>query len=481
MNRRKLVHLAFVQADLLVLIASLYATSRLTGFLPEQLAIPEVLTLGRLWQVPFVCSFLVAWPLVFRHFNLYRHRHMSFLKFRRYHLLDLVKATSVGTLLLIGTAFLIGINEVPTQFLVTFWLIETIATLLVREVLISSLKEIRLQGRNLRHLLIIGSNARARGIARTIKQQPEQGYALRGFVDDKWEEAAEPGSLQDDIVTDLEGLREYLKDNVVDEVVIALPVATQYEKASCVVKLCEEHGIVVHFYPGIDFLNLGSSRMRFGILNEEPIITLIPPPMYGWQLAIKRTMDLAVAVLLAIILAPVLLGTAIAIKLTSPGPALFIQQRIGLNKRKFRLYKFRTMVSNAEELQKQYENLNETEGPTFKIKEDPRITPIGKFLRRTSLDELPQLFNVILGDMSLVGPRPLPVRDYEGFDQDWHRRRFSVRPGITCTWQVSGRSSITFDRWMELDMDYINHWSLWLDIKILLETVPAVLFQRGAT
>jgi lipopolysaccharide/colanic/teichoic acid biosynthesis glycosyltransferase len=138
------------------------------------------------------------------------------------------------------------------------------------------------------------------------------------------------------------------------------------------------------------------------------------------------------------------------------------------------------MVTNAEELQKTLEHLNEIDGPVFKIKNDPRITPIGKFLRQTSLDELPQLYNVFKGDMSLVGPRPLPLRDCAGFNQDWHRRRFSVRPGVTCLWQISGRSSITFEKWMELDMAYINQWSLWLDLKILAATVPAILKQRGA-
>jgi lipopolysaccharide/colanic/teichoic acid biosynthesis glycosyltransferase len=144
------------------------------------------------------------------------------------------------------------------------------------------------------------------------------------------------------------------------------------------------------------------------------------------------------------------------------------------------MLKFRTMVNNAEGSQKTLEHINEASGPVFKITRDPRVTPLGAFLRRTSLDELMQLFNVLRGDMSLVGPRPLPLRDYEGFDQDWHRRRFSVRPGITCLWQVCGRSSISFDKWMELDMEYINRWSLWLDVKILAQTVPAVLARRGA-
>jgi lipopolysaccharide/colanic/teichoic acid biosynthesis glycosyltransferase len=166
--------------------------------------------------------------------------------------------------------------------------------------------------------------------------------------------------------------------------------------------------------------------------------------------------------------------------LTSAGPVFFVQERVGINKRRFKVLKFRTMVVDAERRQQTLETLNEATGPVFKIRNDPRITPLGKFLRKTSIDELPQLCNVLNGDMSLVGPRPLPVRDYNGFSQDWHRRRFSVRPGITCLWQVNGRSRLPFEKWMELDMEYIDRWSLWLDLKILVKTVPAVLKGSGA-
>jgi lipopolysaccharide/colanic/teichoic acid biosynthesis glycosyltransferase len=170
-----------------------------------------------------------------------------------------------------------------------------------------------------------------------------------------------------------------------------------------------------------------------------------------------------------------------AIKLTSPGPAHFAQERLGKNKHRFRMQKFRTMGVNAESQREALEDLNEAQGPVFKIKNDPRVTAVGRLLRKTSLDELPQLYNVLNGDMSLVGPRPLPVKDYEGFDEDWHRRRFSVRPGMTCLWQVGGRSNVSFDRWMELDMEYIDNWSFGLDLRILAQTIPAVLRGSGAS
>jgi lipopolysaccharide/colanic/teichoic acid biosynthesis glycosyltransferase len=179
-------------------------------------------------------------------------------------------------------------------------------------------------------------------------------------------------------------------------------------------------------------------------------------------------------------LAPLFATVVLLIKLTSPGPIFFLQDRVGYNKRTFRICKFRTMVPNAEKLMANLEKMNEASGPVFKIKDDPRITSVGKFLRRTSIDELPQLINVLKADMSLVGPRPLPIRDYQGFNEDWQRRRFSVKPGITCLWQVNGRSSITFDEWMRLDLQYMDEWSLWLDMKILARTIPAVLKGSGA-
>jgi exopolysaccharide biosynthesis polyprenyl glycosylphosphotransferase len=191
-------------------------------------------------------------------------------------------------------------------------------------------------------------------------------------------------------------------------------------------------------------------------------------------------LDFSLALIALIVISPVMLLAAALIKLTSPGPVFFTQKRIGRNKRKFTIYKFRSMTVDAEAKIRQLEHLNEVTGPVFKIKDDPRITPVGRFLRKTSIDELPQLFNVLKGDMSLVGPRPLPIRDYEGFNEDWHRRRFSVRPGITCLWQVNGRSSVAFEKWMELDMQYIDKWSLWLDLKILARTIPAVLKGFGA-
>ena len=195
---------------------------------------------------------------------------------------------------------------------------------------------------------------------------------------------------------------------------------------------------------------------------------------------IKRVLDYVFSGILLILFAPLFVIVAILVKCTSPGPIFFRQVRVGVNKRQFRIFKFRTMIANAEQLQDDLLSMNDMTGPVFKIKKDPRVTVLGRVLRKTSIDELPQLLNVLNGDMSLVGPRAMSLRDYQLFDQDWQRRRFSVKPGITCLWQVNGRNSLPFDKWMELDMQYIDTWSLWLDFKILALTVPAVLRGTGA-
>jgi len=210
------------------------------------------------------------------------------------------------------------------------------------------------------------------------------------------------------------------------------------------------------------------------------LVTLNVGLSQGWGLAIKRMLDIVISLVSIICLAPLFLITAFLIAITTPGPIFFVQKRVGLNKRPISVYKFRTMVADAEAKIGELEHLNEVSGPVFKIKNDPRVTRLGKYLRKSSIDELPQLLNVLKGDMSLVGPRAMAVRDFAGFDQDWHRRRFSVRPGITCLWQVNGRSSVPFEKWMELDMEYIDKWSLWLDLRILVKTIPAVLKGSGA-
>jgi exopolysaccharide biosynthesis polyprenyl glycosylphosphotransferase len=230
-----------------------------------------------------------------------------------------------------------------------------------------------------------------------------------------------------------------------------------------------------------DFFRPRISRTSVDELGGRPMLVFRSAPELSWQRLAKQVMDYGLALWLAFFLWPAALVIAILIKRGSPGPVLFRQERAGLNGRPFTMYKFRTMVSNAEQLKQELAALNEMEGPVFKLSADPRVTKLGRTLRKYSLDELPQLINVLRGEMSLVGPRPLPVDEVKRFDDVAHRRRLSVRPGLTCLWQVSGRSQVKdFREWVRLDLYYIDHWSLWLDLKILWRTIPVVLSGKGA-
>jgi exopolysaccharide biosynthesis polyprenyl glycosylphosphotransferase len=298
-----------------------------------------------------------------------------------------------------------------------------------------------------------------------------------GFVDDDWaglREFKHPSPL----LGDLKEIPRILSDYVVDEVFICLPIKSYYNKIQEIIGHCEKQGIMVRILTDLFASRLAKSQLD--ILDEIQVITLYSAPYRGSEVVAKRVIDLIFSTALLILFTPFFLVVALLIKWKTLGPVFFFQDRVGFNKRVFKIIKFRTMVENAEELLPSLEHLNEMDGATFKIKDDPRLTKAGRILRKNSIDELPQLFNVLKGDMSLVGPRPLPLRDYRGFDADWQKRRFSVKPGLTCLWQINGRSNTDFSKWMELDMEYIDHWSLWLDFKILLKTSPVVITRIGA-
>jgi exopolysaccharide biosynthesis polyprenyl glycosylphosphotransferase len=361
---------------------------------------------------------------------------------------------------------------------ILFGIMSFAAFLTTRLIARATMQAFRARGRNRRHILIVGTNRRANSFVRELAGHPEWGYSVQGFVDDQWWSKQTADSQQGALVGGLESVPELLRTLPVDEVIIALPLASFYQEIAGIISSCRDHGIVVRFLG--TFFDQDRSKRTTALQGTVGTITLHDESWNAWAFMIKRAADVTISGLLLMALAPLFVLIALLIKLTSRGPVFFRQTRMGYGKRPFEIMKFRTMVPDAERLMSQVEHLNETHGPTFKLKNDPRITPAGRFLRKTSLDEIPQLLNVLVGEMSLVGPRPLPLRDYEGFSQDWHRRRFSVKPGITCLWQIMGRSSIGFDEWMALDMRYIDQWSFWLDIKILCQTIPAVLRGSGA-
>jgi exopolysaccharide biosynthesis polyprenyl glycosylphosphotransferase len=412
---------------------------------------------------------------IFSMCGLYQSRRLST---RLAESTDALKATSLSTVCLALVAVFFSVRMITVPFLITFYAISSLLVVASRFLMQYWLAIVRRHGHNLRYMLILGTNSRAIEFARKIEASPERGYQLLGFVDEDWPRMDEFNATGYKVCCDYAGLAEYLRRNVVDEVAIYLPLRSFYEHSSQVAALCEQHGMVMRF--ASDIFGLKTARSRTEEFEGDHHIAAYTGMRDGWPLLVKRILDLTISSTLLILLAPLFLVVAALIKLTSDGPVFFRQERMGINKRRFVIYKFRTMIPNAEEMMESIEDLNEVSGPVFKIMDDPRITAIGKFLRRTSIDELPQLFNILKADMSLVGPRPLPVRDYQGFNQDWQRRRFTVRPGITCLWQVNGRSSIPFEQWMRLDLQYMDEWSLWLDLKILARTIPAVLRGSGA-
>jgi exopolysaccharide biosynthesis polyprenyl glycosylphosphotransferase len=432
----------------------------------------------RLVDLVIFSVLLGTWQLIFATLGLYGSKRLTS---RKSEAFDAFKATTLCAGVLALASFLLDFKWVTPNFVLTFWACGTGMVVGTRMAVRTWLRRLRMHGRDSRNMLIVGSNPRAIEFAKTVQSKPELGYRILGFADQEWSGI---GAVQEHgwhLVCDLDNLRSFVRRSVVDEIVLTVPMRSFHDLASEVVAMCEQQGIVVRMLS--DLFNLKHRPSKTEDFEGSPVITHYSGIVEGWPTTIKRSIDFMLSLLLLIAVTPVLVLTAILIKLTSPGPVFFVQRRIGLNKRVFHIYKFRTMVADAEKKLRDVEHLNEVSGPVFKIKNDPRLTPVGKFLRKTSIDELPQLFNILNGDMSLVGPRPLQLRDYELLTeagQDWQRCRFSVRPGITCLWQVSGRSSLPFHKWMELDLQYVRNWSLWLDVQILAKTIPAVFRGIGA-
>lgn len=474
--RRQFLVKLFTLSDLAIMAVSFGLAALPESYLGARISFASFLSMRiKLQNAILFLAVLTVWHAVFSAVGLYQSKR---LEARRNELRDVVKATSIGTFALLVTGVLFRIQMMTPLFLVSLWCASTSITVASRLLLRPLLSWIRIRGRNLRRILIVGTNQRAIRFARSIESKPELGYELVGFVDEEWPGCEQFQASGYTIVADCNHFRQLLRDHVVDEVMLALPMKSRYLQALSIATQSREQGIIVHFLA--DIFELGEPHPTASNIDPDAAMTVGAHPSEGWPNVVKGMLDFVISAAALILLAPLFLITAILIRWDTSGPIFFVQERVGLNKRRFRMYKFRTMIAGGERMQTQLELRNEADGPVFKIKCDPRVTRVGRYLRKFSIDELPQLINVLRGDMSLVGPRPLPVRDYQGFDQDRQRRRFSVRPGLTCLWQINGRSGISFDRWMELDMQYIDHWSLWLDLKILVKTIPAVLRGTGA-
>jgi len=325
------------------------------------------------------------------------------------------------------------------------------------------------------NLLIVGTGKRARDFIRSVYEHSNWGFNIVGLIDD---EPDNYGRLieQFRVVGRIQDVPFILERLVVDRVIFILP-KEQLGELEEVLLECEKVGVTTSI--SLDIYDMNIARLQQTDFNGFPLLEFKPFVAKEWQLFIKRIMDIIISVVALTIFSPIMIVVALIIKATSQGPVFFKQTRCGLNGRKIQFYKFRSMVANAEALKEKLKAHNEMTGPVFKIKHDPRITPIGYFIRKMSIDELPQFINVLKGDLSIVGPRPPLPSEVEHYEV-WQRRRLSLKPGITCIWQVSGRNKIGFEEWMRMDLEYIDNWSLWLDVQIIFKTVFVVLTGYGA-
>ncbi|MCG6963157.1 MAG: sugar transferase [Acidobacteria bacterium] len=380
----------------------------------------------------------------------------------------------LGTLTLAAAGWMLRLEFLSRPFLALFAALD-LAFLLLEKLAIRLLaRRVRRWGLNYRTLLIVGINPKAEEVAAILAEHPHWGLRLLGFVAPDGEAAAEVAGFP--VLGGAADLPRLLQNEVVDEVLFVLS-RSDLEEFEDALLLCSELGICARV--ALVFPHL-AARLLLEELEGIPLLTFTTTPAAPFPLFLKRLIDLVTATFGLLVLWPLMAVIAVVIKVSSSGPVLFRQVRCGLNGRRFTLYKFRTMVVGADRQLDQVAHLNELAGPVFKARRDPRVTGVGRVLRRLSLDEMPQLANVLRGHMSLVGPRP-PLPEEVAHYQRWQRRRLSMKPGITGLWQVSGRASLDdFDAWTRLDLAYIDNWSLWLDLKILAKTLPAVFTARGA-
>ena len=422
--------------------------------------------------LPFAALFTLLLILVYRQQGIYRLRRQVSWFDEFYAILN---GTAIGIVITIVFIFLYRSAFYSRLIFLYAGLLSAGILGLSRLLKVILLRRMRRQGIGTRKVLIVGAGEVGRTVMRAMVANPESGYNIVGFLDDN------PAKGETDIgrfkaLGDISNLIDILEAQEIDEVIITLP--WQYHrKIVSVMAQCERENVRGRIVP--DLFQMTLSRMQVEEIAGVPMIGIKEVGISGLNQLVKRTIDVSLSLLALILGSPLMALIALMIKLESPGPVLFPQERVGKNGRRFTLFKFRSMVVGAEQQQEALQDLNEADGPLFKIKEDPRTTGLGKWLRRLSLDELPQFYNVLQGDMSLIGPRPpLPVEVAQY--QEWHKRRLEVSPGITGLWQVSGRSELTFDEMALLDIYYVENWSLGLDSKILWQTIPRVLFGKGA-
>lgn len=371
--------------------------------------------------------------------------------------------------------FITKIQAVSRLHIFYTFSIAALFIIIEKVILIQSFRYLQKKGKNIKHILIVGTGNRAKQFITEIDVHPEWGLSIVGLVDNVVRKNDTVYGHK--VLGTVKEIYQVIRNTIVDEIIFVVP-RSWLNMIEDVLYICDVEGIRVSV--AVDLFELNIAKAKYRYLDKFPLLTFESTPDKLFHLLIKRLLDIIISGILLLILFPLFVITAIMVKATSKGCIFFRQQRSSLNNRVFTLYKFRTMVEDAESRLSELLAHNEMKGPVFKMKKDPRLTKIGRILRRFSVDELPQLWNVFKGDMSLVGPRPALPSEVDKYES-WQRRRLSMRPGITCIWQAYGRNKITnFDEWMKLDLEYIDNWSLLLDCKLLMKTVPVVMFGIGA-
>ena len=383
-----------------------------------------------------------------------------------------IRAALMFGLITFAALFLLEADAVSRGVVIAVLPIQAAVTIGARYLIRSFLHALRRRGRNLRQVLIVGTGPTALAFAERLEARWDLGFVVVGLAGSE----PVPAGTTWPVLGTVDDLPDILHSTVVDEVAICLP-ATDRQRVEAISALCFDQGKTIRLPLEIPAVALTTGHVED--LDGTPVVSIISGPDRGLALATKRLIDLAGATIGLVLLTPLFLIVGILIRREDGGPVLFTQPRAGLNGRPFQIVKFRTMTQDADARRAELRAFNEIEGnASFKMTNDPRITSIGRLLRKTSIDELPQLWNVLRGEMSLVGPRPHPFDDVAGYD-DWHRRRLSMKPGITGLWQIGGRTETNFDRWVEKDLEYIDRWSLWLDLRVIAETIPALLRTEG--
>lgn len=466
-NNRLIVN-AFRTTDLAITAVSFYAAYAIRG------SIHTLPALKPFSEYSFLLIFILPlWAGFLWHYGSYtsiRTKRLS------QTLSPVLKGSIAAVLVLMTLLFAFKLNYVSRAVIVFFFVINTVLLSVFKASALALSRYIRKKGYNFRTILIVGTGKRAEEFARLFRERAEWGFHVLGFIEmGRKDEERSPGIMQRKIIGHVDNLKEVITGIQVDEVVFIVP-RKLLDRIEEPVLACEQVGIkasiVADFYPHT------IAKMEARELEGWPLMIFNPVANHERGLLFKRALDIIVSCVVLVLLSPIFTLAVLGIKLASPGPVFFRQVRCGKNGRRFNVLKFRTMLADADGRKESLMHLNEMSGPVFKSKNDPRVTPSGRFLRKYSIDELPQFINVLMGDMSIVGPRPPLPSEVEQYELS-QRRRLSVKPGITCLWQVNGRNRIGFADWVRLDLEYIDKWSFWLDVKIILKTVPAVLRGTG--